>query len=306
MRRILTSTTCTLAIGSVLLSSGSHSVSATETTSTVTTQTTVVSTSLMVTTTTEQITAPKVQFVSYGGSEYEVGTFKENLTVGEKGQIRRPKNSPLKDSIYSFDIKVADPSILSFDETGNWTAHKAGITEIIFGVPSDGGPREQKLKEELERLGVELVVQDVAVSMTVTVTDSNAKPMYRLYNPNNKEHFYTASLNEKDTLVRIGWGKYEGIAWQAPSSGTPVYRLFNPILRDHHYTMDKNEVKVLTSKYGWKNEGIAWYSAGDKKLHRLFHKGLKSGSHHYTLDENEVKVLQTRGWKYEGVAWYGQ
>ncbi|MGT2811694.1 hypothetical protein ACVRXR_03325 [Streptococcus minor] len=70
--------------------------------------------------------------------------------------------------------------------------------------------------------------------------------------------------------------------------------------------MDQHEVRVLSSQHGWKEEGIAWYSGGTKKVHRLFHKGLTSGSHHYTLDENEVKVVQTRGWIYEGIAWYGQ
>lgn len=130
--------------------------------------------------------------------------------------------------------------------------------------------------------------------------------MYRLYNPNNREHLYTASLNEKNHLVKTGWGKYEGIAWYAPKKGSPVYRLYNPTLRDHHYTMDWNEVKVLSSKHKWRYEGVAWQSDTAKKvkIYRLFHPGLTSGSHHYTKDQNEVNVLKTRGWKYEGVGWY--
>ena len=47
--------------------------------------------------------------------------------------------------------------------------------------------------------------------MTITVVEPESQVMYRLYNPNNKEHFYTASLHEKDTLVDIGWGFYEGL-----------------------------------------------------------------------------------------------
>ncbi len=83
--------------------------------------------------------------------------------------------------------------------------------------------------------------------------------VYRLYNPNNLEHFYTASLNERGTLVRIGWGVNEGIGWYAPASGAPVYRLYNKTLKDHHYTTSENERDVLVSKHGWKYEGIAWY-----------------------------------------------
>lgn len=33
--------------------------------------------------------------------------------------------------------------------------------------------------------------------------------MYRLYNPNSSEHFYTASVAERDHLVSVGW-KNEG------------------------------------------------------------------------------------------------
>lgn len=40
--------------------------------------------------------------------------------------------------------------------------------------------------------------------------------MYRMYNPNSGEHFYTANSFEKDSLTKSGW-KYEGIGWYAPT-----------------------------------------------------------------------------------------
>ena len=46
--------------------------------------------------------------------------------------------------------------------------------------------------------------------------------MYRLYNPNSGEHFYTGSIEERDMLDRVGWN-YEGVAWTAPTNtGDPV------------------------------------------------------------------------------------
>lgn len=131
-------------------------------------------------------------------------------------------------------------------------------------------------------------------------------PMYRLYNPSNYEHLYTSNVAEKDHLVATGWGRYEGIGWNAPASGEKVYRLYNSILRDHHYTKDWNEVSELTRKYHWTYEGLAWYSDVNRTqpVYRLFNPNLRSGSHHYTLAQNEVKTLQSRGWRYEGVAWY--
>jgi uncharacterized protein YjdB len=79
--------------------------------------------------------------------------------------------------------------------------------------------------------------------------------MYRLYNPNSGEHFYTSSASEKTTLVSAGW-HYEGIGWTAPSvSSTPVYRLYNPNAGDHFYTSDASERDHLVS-VGWNYEGI--------------------------------------------------
>ncbi|MGM0212992.1 GH25 family lysozyme [Enterococcus sp. AZ109] len=138
---------------------------------------------------------------------------------------------------------------------------------------------------------------------------SGYSAMYRLYNPDNGEHFYTASAKERDDLVRINWGKYEGIGWYAPNSGANVYRLYNPGLRDHHYTMSWDEVTWLTKNYGWNYEGVSWKSdTSDKtKVYRLFHPYMTSGSHHYTMSWDEVTWLtKNHGWKYEGIAWYGQ
>lgn len=247
-------------------------------------------------------------FKSQGGSEFEPGTFKMRLKVGERGQILRPQNSPLKDMRYSFDMQVEDPSIITFDEQGNWTALKAGSTKIYPSFPSGDSDQAKKFADELKAYPVELSINDIAVAWEVTVEDSDveaSKPMHRLYNPNNKEHFYTSNLQEKDALVQMGWGQYEGVAWQAPEKGEAVYRLYNPILKDHHYTKDLNEITVLTEKHFWKYEGLAWYSGGGRPVYRLFHQGLTSGSHHYTMDEHEVAVLQQRGWIYEGIAWYG-
>lgn len=154
-------------------------------------------TSIVSETTTVQEPVTKVTYSSVGGSEYELKTFKEKLVVGEKGQIRRPQNSPLKDSIYSFAMTVSDPSVLSFDEEGNWTAHKAGKTDVTFGFPSGDSVQAKRFNEELTKLNVELEVKDVAVTMTITVVEPESQVMYRLYNPNNKEHFYTANLHEK-------------------------------------------------------------------------------------------------------------
>lgn len=131
----------------------------------------------------------------------------------------------------------------------------------------------------------------------------NGIGMYRLYNPNSGEHFYTASIGERDFLTNVGW-KYEGGAWTAPTNGEDVYRLYNPNAGDHHYTTSKAEKDMLV-KVGWKYEGVGWKSGGSSKVYRLYNPNAKgAGAHHYTLSKGEYDFLVKKGWKGEGVGWY--
>lgn len=130
--------------------------------------------------------------------------------------------------------------------------------------------------------------------------------MYRLYNPNSGEHFYTADTEEKNRLVGYGW-QYEGIGWNAPSeSNIPVHRLYNPNAGDHHYTIDLEE-KVMLEKEGWNYEGIGWYSENENgvPLYRQYNPNAQAGSHNYTTDKAENDKLVSLGWHEEGIGWYG-
>ncbi|MGT2961258.1 N-acetylmuramoyl-L-alanine amidase [Streptococcus caballi] len=147
---------------------------------------------------------------------------------------------------------------------------------------------------------------EASLSATNTQAQSAAVTtlaMYRLYNPNSGEHFYTSNGYEKVSLVKLGW-RDENVAWYAPTKGEEVYRLYNPNAGDHHYTVNKGEMTNL-SNLGWRYEGIAWYSAGTIAMYRLYNPNAKSGSHHYTASKSEVVSLTKLGWRYEDVAWYG-
>lgn len=142
---------------------------------------------------------------------------------------------------------------------------------------------------------------------TIGKQDETTKPqsIYRLYNPNSGEHFYTTSALEKDHLVQVGW-RYEGIGWQAPElSMQPVYRLYNPNAGDHHYTTSVNERNTL-QVLGWKYEQISFYSDEFKTipLYRQYNPNAISGAHNYTTDKHENDTLVSLGWKAEDIAWY--
>lgn len=151
----------------------------------------------------------------------------------------------------------------------------------------------------------ELALLD-ASSQSASQSAASSRTMYRLYNPNSGEHFYTASSAEKDNLVSVGWN-YEGTAWNAPGSGDPVYRMYNPNVGDHHYTTSAAERDQLKS-VGWNYEGVGWYSDSSKKtpLYRLYNPNAVTGSHHYTTSAAERDHLKSVGWNDEGIGWYGK
>lgn len=138
---------------------------------------------------------------------------------------------------------------------------------------------------------------ELAESATVT--------MYRLYNPNSGEHFFTHNTGERDGLVNVGW-RYEGVGWIGPvKSGTPVYRLYNKNGGEHHYTLDSSERDNLV-RVGWNYEGIGWYSDDAKTvpLYRVYNPNAFSNNHHYTTDYKERNHLISLGWHNEGIGWY--
>lgn len=143
-------------------------------------------------------------------------------------------------------------------------------------------------------------------TVSVQASAVSSKPVYRLYNHNTGEHFYTESAFEKDSLKRAGWND-EGLGWQAATTGTPVYRVYNPNARggDHYYTMSKYEAQSLVNTgWRWDNGGkAAFYSGGSVNLYVAYNPNANSGSHNYTINSYEQNSLLGKGWKYGAVAW---
>lgn len=141
-------------------------------------------------------------------------------------------------------------------------------------------------------------------NLTVRYTDlnnSDAVPVYRVYNRTYRRHFYTASKTEYTRLVKQGW-KNEGVSFKASKTGTPVYRMYFSYYRVHLFTANKGEYNALKKK-GWRAEGIAFSFASDglKDVYRLYNG--YSREHIYT-SYGEYKLLGLNtDWKQERVAW---
>lgn len=133
--------------------------------------------------------------------------------------------------------------------------------------------------------------------------NQNTTPVFRLYNENTGEHFYTINVTETMQLKDIGW-LYEGVAWYSPESGIPVYRLYNSNGSEHFYTTDVSERNSLVS-VGWKYEGVSFYtdSSCNTDIYRLYNPNAISNNHFFTADVVERDDLISAGWIYEGIGW---
>ena len=147
---------------------------------------------------------------------------------------------------------------------------------------------------------------DICGQRTREITGDRVRsvPMFRMYNPNSGEHFYTGSAEERQILVDAGW-KYEGVGFNAPVVGEPVYRLYEAATGEHLYTMDRVEVYTLLAS-GWSYENVAWNSAKQDEVpqYRLRNPNATVGRYHFTSSQEERDWLISLGWIDEGIGWY--
>ncbi len=183
-----------------------------------------------------------------------------------------------------------------------WTSSNTAVAT----VSADG--KVTAVKEGSAVITVKNTIDGKSASCQVNVVKKIAATpvdMFRLYNKNSGEHFYTANQGECDTLVAAGW-IYEGIGWTAPSkSHTPVYRLYNKFGGEHHYTVRAKERDALV-KAGWTDEGIGWYSDDEQTapVYREYNPNARANNHNYTPSVKEHNALISYGWNDEGIGWY--
>lgn len=204
-------------------------------------------------------------------------------------------NESLLDNVHKLKTRSFSPGVYYY--AGAWKSNAPtyqDATAFLTGKYATDPQYNQKLNRLIESYDLTQYDQPSADSVA----------LYRLYNPNSGEHFYTYDTNEKQHLVTVGW-RYESIAWHTSLIGDPVYRVYNPNSGDHHYTTQQQEVNHLVS-VGWRAEGISFYSTGAKEILRVYNPNAKTGTHHYTFNAGEKQALVNQGWHDEGVGFYGE
>ena len=207
-------------------------------------------------------------------------------------------NTPSSTEKTETQIETVSPEIAESSVKADLSS-KTSAEEPQLLVPSASAESEKT--ETYSSTEVQVTAAETAEKYTAV-----SSAMYRMYNPNSGEHFYTGSQEERTNLEGCGW-RYEGIGWTAPvQSGKAVFRLYNPNAGDHHYTMSSEERDNLI-EVGWNYEGVAWNSAENTQipLYRLYNPNAEAGAHHYTPSEEERDNLIEAGWQYEGISWYG-
>lgn len=145
-------------------------------------------------------------------------------------------SSSALESQTSESVLSTEPQESSTDQTA--VSASQPQTAVINGDVVELEPPRKDGQEEAN--ATQAPKEDLVQGNTRTFRAAASLPMYRLYNTNSGEHFYTKTLSERDHLRSVGW-RYEGIGWQAPADGKPVYRLYNPNAGDHHYTLNAGE-----------------------------------------------------------------
>jgi len=159
------------------------------------------------------------------------------------------------------------------------------------------------------------VAAPVATTPVASVAAMNS-PVYRFYNSQNGEHFYTASSAEKDVLLGqfASVFNYEGVAFNAPVQGDQsLYRFCLAGTSQHLFTsvMSERDAFIANPASGYVYEGIVCnvYSAAaapidSTAIYSFLDSG--SGNHFYTASaaERAAVAVGIPSWKDEGAKFY--
>ena len=139
------------------------------------------------------------------------------------------------------------------------------------------------------------------------LVETSPNLVYRAYNPNNGDHYFTTNKGLYDGLVKLGW-RAEGTPYAAISAaeaksrahvfGTAIYSAYNPNTGEHLLTSE-TEANAL-AQVGWKNEGVYFYApqGATEGVYRLYNPNTNGPAHVYT-GTTEYKDLVKIGWRGE-------
>ena len=171
----------------------------------------------------------------------------------------------------------------------------------FYTVSSEDIPGYQREEGSLGN-GIECYVARLIIQIKPGI--NGAVPLYRWYNPESDDHFYTISPNGIPSYQREGVEGIECCVFDHQISGTfPLYRWWNPDNGDHFYTISPEDIPGY-QREGSLGNGIECYVArliiqikpginGAVPLYRWYNP--ESGDHFYTISPNGIPSYQREG-----------
>ena len=188
-----------------------------------------------------------------------------------------------------------------------------------------------QLKPDLKLTSADVTIGGTVGGTSVTpdptpiTIDSSETTVFRFFNPSKGGHFYTADVNERDS-VRDNLDNYiyegetyetatptavaQSITGEETVEAEEVYRFFNPSTGVHLYTTDENERdSIIENLDNFVYENVKFYAyetevEGSLPVYRFYEPTL--GVHFYTPDLNERNSVLENLDNYvdEGIAYY--
>lgn len=226
-------------------------------------------------------------------------------------------------------LAIVAPGLLANDSAGDslWVVRDSGPSHGLLSLNPDGSfiyvPNQGFVGiDTFTYHATDGMIDTSVVTVTLDVrpfgppVDNAQGVIYRFYNIKTGAHFYTLSLEERNSVLQKYQGIYcyEGPAfWSFAAEGSvPVHRFFNLFTGSHFYTADESERAMVQTLYPYlyKYEGTAFHvftapGAGRVPVYRFWNP--TTGLHFYTANEAEKANVQAnlaKYWKYEGVGFY--
>jgi hypothetical protein len=148
-------------------------------------------------------------------------------------------------------------------------------------------------------------------------TTSGLNAVYRFFDTNTGDHFYTTSAAEKQQILQtLPSYHYEGVAWATPDKGPgteDVFRFYDTATRDHFFTDSAAERdQILKTLPSYHYEGVAFQAYADPSaagsgadtLERFYNT--TTHVHHYAASAQEGYAINHgsagAGWVDDGPA----
>ncbi len=206
---------------------------------------------------------------SYSFGYFDVAFSNSNLPPNTPSIPSGP-SSGASGTSYSYSTSATDPDGDQMNYTFDWGDGTTSTTMLVNSGTSASASHSwsgaRTYSVMARATDSEGATSGWSNSLAVFISAVNAPfPVYRMYSPTSKDHFYTTNYNEYSvTAVKVGY-QQEGVLgyiYSSSQAGTiPIYRMYSPTSTDHFYTTNYNEYSVTAVKVGYQQEGVLGYGA---------------------------------------------